>query len=149
MYSIAKDFSQVLLRSQTEQRAETREALALMADELLMEFNLERYGLLALLKKSHWQPKEQHVQEDRQFVQKLSRDLLMHALADASYALPTTNEHRANEYQSDDHATVESYFASAYQHIERVLGIRPHRDRVVEVPAVDESMLDKPIGRVH
>lgn len=149
MLEIARSFAKTLADAQNAQDAKTRGEFSDLADELLMEFNLQRYGLLALLRTSHWRKEEGLVHEDRDFVQRLSRDLLVHALAEQSYALPTTHQLHAMEYQDDKHPSVESYFSEAYAHIERVLGIRPHRDRVTQVPAVDEAQIDTPQGRLH
>lgn len=149
MYEIAKDFADTLLRAQQTVNQQERNAMSDIADELLMEFNLQRYSLYALMQTSHWDKREDHAEQDKDFVRQLSRDLLIHALADKSYALPTTNEMHAREYQGNSHATVESYFDSAYEHMDRVLAIRPHRDRVMVVPRFDADCLNSPEGKVH
>jgi len=142
MHEIARDFSKMLLNAEQALDEEQRQKCAGVAEELLMEFNLQRYGLYALMKNSHWKDPERYAQEDKNFVQELSRGLLIRAVATTSYDLPTIRGLRAEDYQSDTAVTVESYFAAAYEQIAHVLGIRPHRDRVMEVPA------EVPKGRV-
>lgn len=149
MHEIAKDFAKTLLHAMNTSDAQQRAALSEKADDLLMEFNLQRYGLVANLRNSHWTNPQEHAPEDRHFVSQLSRDLLVHALAQQSDTLPTVHELHSREFQGDTYVTVENYFNTAYGHIERVLGIRPHRDRVTQVPLVDEAQIDKPTGRLH
>lgn len=152
MNEIASDFAQLLLDARHAHDDHKKQLLYDKADEVLMEFNLQRYALYALLQTSHWSNRQSHNRDDQEFVRHLSRDLLMHALAEKSYELPTRNELRGLDYQETQDAhltTVEDYFSDAYVHMECVLGIRPHQSRITEVPAVDMTLADKPQGWVH
>jgi len=150
LLSIAKDFSHVLMRAQHAADTDQRMRWTDLADDLLVEFNMQRYGLFQLLKSSHVVHNPHHRDDDKQWVQQFSRDVLMHALAEKSYELPTMHEVRAMDFQSEHRPTVESYFNEAYAHLERVLAIRPQRHRLIEVPMIDAATLDTPVmGRLH
>lgn len=151
LQEVATDFAKILYLSLTTTDAEKQRALSATADALLMDFNIQRYALFRLLKGSHWKPTAQRIENDQTFLQNLSRHVLVQALAEQSHALPTRHELHSQDFQTPHQLTLETYFNTAYERIAPHLGIRPHRDRIQEVPLVDAAEIDARMfeGRVH